>query len=233
MNKKLYEYSYKLKKEKQGRDLKIIFAIICSILVISLVLNLLILPVRQFSSSMNPDMPSQSVLFVTPLDKTPKRGDVILVKPIYKNNKGFFHSVLNNFVVFFTLRQVNLNKDPNFPNTKDKLRRVVAIPGDTLYMKDYKVYVKPENEKHFLTEFELSKRPYNVEITRAPVDWDSSIGISGEMEAITLGPDEYFVLCDNRFATDDSRLWGALNKEDIEAKALFCIFPFNKLKLLF
>lgn len=233
MNRKLFEYSYKLKKEKQSRDLKIALAVILSILVISVVLNYLIFPVHQTSVSMTPDISNNSILFVTPLDKTPGRGDVVLINPVFKEKLNWFEKVKNSFVVFFTGRQVNLYKNLEFPNTKEKLRRIVAVPGDTIYMKDYKLYIRPKNEKHFLTEFELSLKPYNIDITKAPVDWDVSIGISGQFDEITLGPNEYFVLCDNRYATDDSRLWGKINGTAIGGKALFCVFPFNKMKILF
>ncbi|MBS7295134.1 MAG: signal peptidase I [Treponema sp.] len=233
MNRKLFEYSYKLKKEKQSRDLKIALAVILSILVISVVLNFLIFPVHQTSVSMTPDISNNSILFVTPLDKTPERGDVVLINPVFKEKLNWFEKVKNSFVVFFTGRQVNLYKNSEFPNTKEKLRRIVAVPGDTIYMKDYKLYIRPKNEKHFLTEFELSLKPYNIDITKAPVDWDVSIGISGQFDEITLGPNEYFVLCDNRYATDDSRLWGKINRTAIGGKALFCVFPFNKMKIMF
>lgn len=233
MNRKLFEYSYKLKKEKQSRDLKITLAIAASLAVISVVMGLLIFPVRQKSISMSPDFTNNSVVFVTPLDKTPERGEIVLVKPVYSEKMNFFQKAKNCVVVFFTGKQVNLVENSLYPNTKQKLRRVVGLPGDTIYMKDYKVYVRPVNEKHFLTEFEVAKKPYNIDITKAPVDWDSSIGISGNMEEVQLGVNEYFVLCDNRFSSDDSRLWGKLKGSSIDGKAVLCVFPFNKMKILF
>ena len=102
MNRKLFEYSYKLKNEKQSRDLKIALAVILSILVISVVLNYLIFPVHQTSVSMTPDISNNSILFVTPLDKTPERGDVVLINPVFKEKLNWFEKVKNSFVVFFT-----------------------------------------------------------------------------------------------------------------------------------
>lgn len=233
MNRKLFEYSYKLKKEKQSRDLKIISAIVLSLIIISVVLNFLVFPIHQTSTSMTPDITNNSIIFITPLDKNPERGEIVFIKPVYKEKTGIFKKIKNSIVVFFTARQVNLLKNDDYPNTTEKIRRVVGLPGDTIYMKDYKMYIRPQNEKHFLTEFELSKKPYNIDITKAPVDWDSKIGVSGEMAEITLGEDEYFVLCDNRFSADDSRLWGNLKGDEIDGKALFCVFPFNKMKVLF
>ena len=50
-------------------------------------------------------------------------------------------------------------------------------------------------------------------------------------KTIVLHEEEYFVLGDNRNSCIDSRLWGVVPKSDIKATALFCYFPFSKLRL--
>ena len=98
-------------------------------------------------------------------------------------------------------------------------------------MRDYVLYIKARNEKHFLTEFEISKKAYNVTFYVPPADWDSELGLKGSFDEIYLGPDEYFVLADNRKSSDDSRLWGAVKKENISAKVLMCYYPFKDFKI--
>ena len=93
------------------------------------------------------------------------------------------------------------------------------------------MYIKPKGEKHFLTEFELCNHPYNVTFNAYPASWDTSIGIVGYSEEYTLKDNEYFVLADNRSSCTDSRLSGPVTVQNIRGKALFCYFPFNKLKL--
>ena len=133
--------------------------------------------------------------------------------------------------MFFTAQQYDSYVDKNLPGTNYQLRRIVGLPGDELYMKDYVIYVKPQGEKHFLTEFELSEKPYNLTFITPPAEWNGTIGVKGSFDSIVLGPDEYFVLGDNRISISDSRLWGAVSKQDMKGKLILRYFPIASLKL--
>jgi signal peptidase I len=50
----------------------------------------------------------------------------------------------------------------------------------------------------------------------------------GSSEPVTLGPDEYYVLGDNRLASSDSRVWGVLPKEDIVGRVWLRVFPLQE-----
>ena len=113
------------------------------------------------------------------------------------------------------------------------VRRVIGVPGDTIYMRDYVMYIKPAGEDFFLTEFELVKKPYNVSINAAPSLWDSSLGVCGSFDQLTLGEDEYFVLGDYRNSCVDSRFFGTVEGKDIKAGALVSYFPLNKIRIYF
>ena len=201
------------------------------ILFINLILSYVFFPVKQNSESMLPDAQEHSVILVSMLHKLPERGDVVLLQPRYKDTEnGMFHKLLVKMVSFFTYQKIFINENQNFPGTTPKLRRVIGMPGDTIFMRDYVLYIKPEGEKHFLTEFEITKKTYNVTFYIPPANWDGEVGVKGSFDEIVLADDEYFVLGDNRKSCEDSRLWGAVTKNDIKGMALFSYFPLKSIK---
>ena len=159
------------------------------------------------------------------------RGDVVMLKPRRASSPSVFIAAVDAVVRFFSAQQYSLFRSDT-ASEQPEIRRVVALPGDTLYMKGYVVFVRPAGESHFLTEFECAEKSYNVHIVSVPSDWDSAIGVSGSFESRTLGSGEYFVLGDNRTSALDSRLWGAVRLDDIKAKGLAVYFPFAKFRLL-
>ena len=106
------------------------------------------------------------------------------------------------------------------------MRRVVGLPGDTLYIKDYIVYIKPKGSEHFLTEFELTERMYET-IVHIDSSINSTIGSAREMEEIVLGENQYFLLADNRVSSVDSRIYGAVDVSTLKGKAFLRFFPFS------
>jgi signal peptidase I len=98
-------------------------------------------------------------------------------------------------------------KFPNDPSQR-YIKRIVGLPGDTVSVKEGKVFV---------SDMRLDESLYLS---------DESTGGS---TIITLEDDEYFVLGDNRQFSSDSRKWGKLPEENIVGKTLFRLFPPNAL----
>ena len=230
MNRQLYEYSYELRKQRKRKFLFFIVYFCLIYFLINLIFSFLIFPVRQLSTSMVPDFPENSVSFVTPINKVLNRGDVVLLKNKVNEQKNVFEKIWHNISLFFTAQQYDSYANKAYPDTNNQIRRVVGLPGDEIYMTDYVLYIKPSGEKHFLTEFELSKKAYNLTFVTPPAGWNGSVGVKGSFDPIILGNDQYFVLGDNRIAVSDSRLWGSISKKDIRGRILVKYFPLNSIK---
>lgn len=94
------------------------------------------------------------------------------------------------------------------------IKRLVGLPGETMEIRQGQVLIK--NDVH----------PQGVLLDESQY-LPSEIRTGGTL-SITLGPDEYFVLGDNRPASSDSRSWGVLEGEAIVGRAWFRAFPVDR-----
>ena len=108
------------------------------------------------------------------------------------------------------------------------IKRIIAIPGDTVLMENFVAFVKPAGTDTFVNERVLNNREYSITLTPPPDNWISSYPFSGTKEPITLGANEYFVLGDNRSQSHDSRHFGPIAAENILQRVLFRYFPLRK-----
>lgn len=227
MAKQLYQFSYELEKKRRTRIAIIAAMIVAVFVAIELSLAYLIFPVRQISVSMNPDIVSGSYVLVTPLDKTPERGSVVLLTPLREQKLSTLERFVNIVCLFFTAQQYSPYASKNRMGESNILRRVVGLPGDTIYMRDYVAYVQPQGDRHFLTEFELVDEQYTVNIRTPPFGWEQDISVNGSYSQVTLKDGQYFVLGDNRPGALDSRVWGIIDSSRIAASALLIYYPFS------
>ena len=100
------------------------------------------------------------------------------------------------------------------------IKRVIGLPGDTVILSGTAPSVTIVNAAH-PDGFEL-KEPYLSA---------TNLGGASNMR-VTLGPDQYFVLGDNRKVSADSRLWGILPRNDIVGRVFLRLYPFNDIGVL-
>ena len=153
-----------------------------------------------------------------------KRGNIVLIDT-GPENRNWSLAALDRVVRFFTAQRVSIfGKEEHL-----YLKRLVALPGDEIYMSNFVLRVRPAGSSYTLTEFELSDRPYYPNIPQVPALWDDSLPFSGSMESRVLGPGEYFVISDDRGSTGDSRTWGPISAREIIGRPVFRFWPFARM----
>lgn len=89
--------------------------------------------------------------------------------------------------------------------SEDIIKRVIAMPGETISCEDGVIYVNGRKQEE-----------------------DYSEGITSDFEKVTLADDEYFVMGDNRENSADSRRFGPFKESQIKGVTKLVLFPFNK-----
>lgn len=140
--------------------------------------------VSNIGDSMSPVLKNGDIVLVNRIvydASAPKRGDIIVFKP---NGNENLHSYM---------------------------KRIVALPGETVQIKDGGIYVdgKKLKEKYKTSEIK-------------------DAGLASE--EIKLAGDEFFVLGDNRESSEDSRMAdiGNVKRSEIEGKAWFIVGPHKR-----
>ena len=120
---------------------------------------------------------------------------------------------INKFIYRFGLASVSRGDTVVFwfpgDTTKSYIKRVIGVPGDSVEVADGTVVVNG----HALAE---SYVPEEYRDHRS-------------MPLRTVPLDQYFVLGDHRSSSNDSRVWGFVDRSDIYGKAVFVYWPLDKI----
>jgi signal peptidase I len=92
--------------------------------------------------------------------------------------------------------------------TKDFIKRVVAIPGDTVEVKEGQLYLNGARVDAPYARFDVP----SGERSNSPRD---------SVAATPIPPGQYFMMGDNRDRSYDSRFWGTASRDAIEGRAMF------------
>ncbi|MEK3732124.1 MULTISPECIES: signal peptidase I [Paenibacillus] len=106
-------------------------------------------------------------------------------------------------------------KDPSQgPDKKEFLvKRIVGVPGDTIEVKNQKLYVNGEAQVESYTDVPIEDPGF---------------------QPVTLEEGHYFVMGDNRHLgkSKDSRMFGSVKESDIVGRAEFIFWPISEIKKL-
>ncbi len=100
-------------------------------------------------------------------------------------------------------------------SSQNFIKRIVAGPGDTLSVRDGHPVVNG---------VEKAEEPYTMPCGSAPA--------CNLPKTITIPPDSYFMMGDNRGASDDSRFWGPVPRKWIIGEAFATYWPPDRIGTL-
>lgn len=145
-------------------------------------------------------------------------GDRVLVNKLSYD----FHSVRTGDVIVFRRPPADTSS-----NVGDLIKRVIALPGQTIYVANCRVYINGK----------LLAQPYlpsgwqnrNSEYCTT---WVSGPGTANLPDPYTVPAGHYFVMGDNRMNSDDSRYWGALPSSYVVGRAFVKMWPLSHIGFL-
>lgn len=106
-----------------------------------------------------------------------------------------------------------------FPKNTEEffIKRVIGLPGESVEIKRGKIVI------------------YNTQYPEGFIlDESAYIGVdilTADIPKTTVGPDQYFLMGDNRMYSYDSRVFGPVNKDKIIGKVLLRAWPAGRLSL--
>jgi signal peptidase I len=117
-------------------------------------------------------------------------------------------------------RDIIVFKYPEEPD-RDFIKRVIGLPGETVEVREKKVYINGtalvEPYVHFLAPPSGPSEFHEV----------TSFDVRERYGPVTVPPNHYFVMGDNRDNSQDSRYWGFLPRELIKGKSLVIYWSYQ------
>jgi signal peptidase I len=233
--------SYLRGKKQRTRLLRLILTFVWFFLALGFLGYLGITTARVAGTSMLPSFKEGDRLLVTPypyglrfgLSETryltmqkPQRGDLVLARPAWAAEVPRWFAGLDTALRIVSFQRLRLESLLGAGQGDEWiLRRVVGLPGDTLYLDKGWCFVKPVAASAFRREDEVAETGYSLLLPEAGTQWSRSFPGPSSLPPVLLKEGEYFLLADNRMVLDDSRLWGAVPDAAVIGRVLLRYWP--------
>ncbi|EJO5347423.1 signal peptidase I [Clostridium botulinum] len=181
------------------------FSILAAIFIAGIVNSKVFAKVRVQQNSMENTLFTNEQLIVDKLSynfSQPKRGDII----IFRENKEKGTIAEDTLEMVDNIISIFNNEDSK--KIDDRLvKRVIGVPGDEVDIRDGYLYLNGKKLEESYVKGKTFKREFNL--------------------PIKVGKNKLFVLGDNRMISKDSRIFGFIDYNQIEGKAIYRVYPFN------
>ncbi len=164
-------------------------------LVIFFILNIFISTTTVYNTSMFPTLIEGDRL-VLMRSQNVEKGDIVSFESDMTLSK-------NDIASLNIIQRFMVNEDTK----KNLIKRVIAVPGDFIEVKDGVVFVNDE----------ILEEPYINTVTNQ------------EVERYMIPEGTYFMMGDNRYVSLDSRQLGPIEGDRIIGKAVLRFFPINRM----
>ena len=204
-------YRNRNKEKKPITRRGILIAAAGCILVYFLISSFVIRTYRISGESMAPTLKKDSVVLAVPSFYVQlKRVDVVLYIPEFYRKAPFWISFPDAAVRFFTGQKFSPAGMLGY-DTGCAVKRVAGLPGEKVRISDGQLYIRLPGEKYSLPAAE-----YGMDNEIIPSD----TVYPNNIPETELGPDEYFLISDNRNYISDSVSLGAVEAGRIKAKVI-------------
>jgi len=195
-----------------------IYTIAIALIIVFLIKGFVFEIVKVDGSSMDPTLIDGDRLIVTRLGYEPVQGDIVILDSRYKDREKYFEKLANEEGKEELSAFSKLIENFDLPEDLEKryyVKRIIALPGQTVDIRDGKVYI----------DGAVLKENYYKGITTA---------LDSHMEfPQTVEEDMVFVMGDNRPHSKDSRSTdlGQVPYDAILGKSQIRIWPFTAIGL--
>lgn len=213
--------------KRQGRLWENVKGLLSAVLLFLFLRTFLVEAYRIPSGSMIPALLIGDWLFVNKLVYGPHIPFTKISLPGYSEPERY------EIAVFVSPPQVDQPWDP----TPTLVKRIVGMPGDTIFMRDGRLYINGIEQRQ---GYGAQSDPGDPNEINPLYEWQKRIAV----ETTRFGPvpdpvthdnwgpllvpqRHYFMMGDNRYASKDSRYWGVVPRENFRGRPMFVYYSWN------
>ena len=149
------------------------------------------------------------------------------------NLPGYSEPKRGEIVVFKSPYQIDQPEDP----TPTLVKRLIGMPGDTIYMRNAMVYINGIAQRQ---GYGAASEPGDPNEVSPLYEWQKKFTLGtnrfgaapsqpthDNWGPLVIPAGHYFMMGDNRYSSKDSRYWGLVPRKNIRGRPMFVYYSFN------